>query len=86
MVIRDYKFTENQRVRVKTSNSGTHRVPSDKAKGALGTIAPQLMNDWSGTQLALEPGTPQTYYVTVDGGATEIIAEDWLEPAADETP
>ena len=76
-----YTYTVNQRVRIKTTNGGTHRPPSDAAKGGLGTIAPQMTSDWSGTRLALEPGTPPIYYVTIDGGATELIAEDWLEPA-----
>lgn len=77
-------FTINQRVRIKQADGGIHRAPSDSAKGGLGTIAPQLTSDWAGTFLELEPGTPWTYYVTIDGGVTELISEDWLEPAPNE--
>ncbi len=76
-----YNYSVNQRVRVKTSDGGKYRAPSDSVKGALGIIAPQLAADWSGTRLALEADTLYTYYVTIDGGNTELICEDWLEPA-----
>ena len=55
-------------------------------RGALGVIAPQMTADWSDTKLALEPGTPNVYYVTLDSGATELIAEDWLESAPEDAP
>ena len=79
-----FNYSVNQRVRIKTSDGGKHRPPPDSAKGALGTIAPQLASDWAGTRLALEPGTLLTYYVTIDDGTTELICEDWLEPAPNE--
>ena len=72
-------FTVNQRVRVKATNGG-HRPPPDTAKGATGTILPQIISEWAGTRLAVEPGVPQIYYVEIDEGAIEIIGEDWLEP------
>ena len=76
-----YRFQVNQRVRIRTRSSGKHRPPSDSAKGTLGTIAPQMTDDWSGTWLELEAGTPNVYYVALDGGTIELIAEDWLEPS-----
>ena len=79
-----YNYSVKQRVRIKTSDGGKYRPPPDSAKGALGIISPQLTADWSGTRLALEPGALHTYYVTIDGGATELICEDWLEPAPNE--
>jgi hypothetical protein len=79
-----WNFTISQRVRIKTSDGGIYRPPSDSAKGGLGTIAPQLTSDWVGTFLELEPGTPQTYYVIIDGGVTELISEAWLEAAPNE--
>lgn len=72
------KYSVNQRVRVKTSN-GPH-PPPESARGAEGKIAEQLMSDWSGTRLALEPGEPYLLYVELDSGATEAISVEWLEP------
>ena len=80
-MVSPYAYDINQRVRIKTADSGTYRSPSENAKGKLGTIVPQLTQDWAGTLLELEPGTPRTYYVTIDGGSIEIIAENWLERA-----
>ncbi len=77
-----YTFQVNQRVRIKTASESNNRPPTESAKGALGTIAPQMTDDWAGTLLELEPGTIVTYYVVIDGGTTELIAADWLEPAA----
>ena len=79
-----YNYSVNQRVRIKASDGGGFRPPPDSAKGALGIIAPQLAADWTGTRLAQEPGDLYTYYVTIDGGDTELICEDWLEPAPNE--
>ncbi len=76
-----YNYSVKQRVRIKASDGGKYRPPPDSAKGALGTIAPQLAADWSGTRLALEADALYTYYVTMDDGTTELICEDWLEPA-----
>ena len=76
-----YRFAVAQRVRVKTRHGGKHRPPPESARGALGTIAPQQTDDWSGTKLELPAGLPNVYYVSLDSGQTELIAEDWLEPA-----
>ena len=76
-----YRFAVDQRVRVKTRHGGKHRPPPESARGALGTIAPQQTDDWSGTKLELPAGLPNVYYVSLDSGQTELIAEDWLEPA-----
>ena len=73
------KFSINQRVRVKTSN-GSHKPPPESARGAEGKIAEQLMSDWAGTRLALEPEETRLLYVELDSGTTEAISEDWLEP------
>ncbi len=73
------KFSINQRVRVKTSN-GSHKTPPESARGAEGKIAEQLMSDWAGTLLALEPDETRILYVELDSGSTEAISEDWLEP------
>ena len=80
-MVSPYIFDINQRVRIKTAADGSYRIPSENAKGKLGTIVPQLTQDWAGTLLELEPGTPRIYYVTVDGGTTELIAEEWLDGA-----
>ena len=77
----DYTFKVNQRVRIKTANTSSNRPPTESAKGALGTSAPQMTDDWAGTLLEMEPGTVVTYYVAIDGGTTELIAADWLESA-----
>ncbi len=76
-----YRFRVDQRVRVRSRGGGRHRPPPESVRGMLGTIAPQMTDDWSDTKLALQPGTPNVYYVTLDGGITELIAEDWLEQA-----
>ena len=76
-----YRFNVDQRVRILTRGGGKHRQPSESSRGTLGTIAPQMTDDWSGTKLELEANIPNVYYVVLDGGITELIAEDWLEPA-----
>jgi hypothetical protein len=43
-----------------------------------------MTDDWAGTKLELEAGVPNVYYVELDGGITELIAEDWLEVATNE--
>ena len=58
--------------------------PSESSRGTLGTIAPQMTDDWSGTKLELDSSIPNVYYVTLDNGATELIAEDWLDLASNE--
>ncbi len=78
-----YRFHVEQEVRIRR-RGGKHRQPSESARGTLGTIAPQMTDDWSGTKLELEPGIPNVYYVTLAGGITELIAEDWLEAALGE--
>ena len=83
-MVSPYRFQVDQRVRVRRRGGGRHRQPPPGIRGALGTIAPQMTDDWSDTTLALEPGIPNVYYVTLDVGATELIAEDWLEPAPGE--
>ena len=77
-----YNFQVNQRVRIKTASESNHKPPTESVKGALGTIAPQMTDDWAGTLLELDSGTIVTYYVVIDGGATELIAADWLERAS----
>ena len=79
-----YHFAVDQRVRVRGRGGGRHRPPPESARGTLGTIAPQMTDNWAGTKLELDPGIPNVYYVALDGGATELIAEDWLEPAPEE--
>jgi hypothetical protein len=37
------------------------------------------MSDWAGTRLAVEAGTPRTYYVQIDDGEIELISEDWFD-------
>ena len=76
-----FRFDVNQRVRIKLTDGGAYRPPSESAKGGLGTVLPQLTQDWAGTRLELEAGTPPTYYVSIDGGGTELIAEGWLVAA-----
>ena len=73
------KFSINQRVRVKTTN-GSQQKPPESTRGTEGKIAEQLMGDWAGTRLALEPGETRLLYVEFEGGTTEAISEDWLEP------
>lgn len=79
-----YAFQVNQRVRIKTVNASSNKSPTESAKGALGTIAPQMTDDWAGTLLEMEPDTVVTYYVAIDGGSTELIAADWLEAEPDD--
>lgn len=81
-----YRFHVDQRVRIRSRGGGKHRQPSESARGALGVIAPQMTDDWSGTKLELEPGIPNVYYVVLDSGSTELIAEDWLEGAPADAP
>lgn len=76
-----YRFAVDQRVRIRQQGGGKHRPPPESARGTLGTIAPQMTDNWAGTKLELAQGIPNVYYVALDGGATELIAEDWLEPA-----
>ena len=79
-----YLLRVEQRVRVRRAGGGSHRAPSESVKGTLGTIAPQQTDDWAGTLLELPSDTIVTYYVTIDGGNTELLAADWLEPAPSE--
>ena len=81
-MVTPYKFAIDQRVRILRRGGGTHRQPPESCRGLLGTIAPQMTDDWTGTKLELEPGTPNVYYVVLDSGTIELIAEDWLEPAS----
>ena len=81
-----YRFHVDQRVRIRSRGGGKHRQPSESSRGALGVIAPQMTDDWSGTKLELEAGIPNVYYVVLDSGATELIAEDWLETAPADAP
>ena len=85
-MVSPYRFQVNQRVQVRRRGGGNHRQPSESARGMLGVIAPQMTDDWSGTKLELEAGIPNIYYVTLDSGTTEIIAEDWLETAPSDAP
>ena len=45
-----------------------------------------MTDDWTGTKLELEAGLPNVYYVTLDSGTTELVAEDWLELAPADAP
>ena len=83
-MVSPYRFEVDDRVRIRRRGGGKHRQPSESSRGTLGTIAPQMTDDWSGTKLELESGIPNVYYVVLDSGATELIAEDWLEPASNE--
>ncbi len=85
-MVSPYRFDVAQRVHVRRSGGGKHRPPPESARGALGVIAPQMTDDWSGTKLELEQGIPNVYYVTLDSGSTELIAEDWLETAPADAP
>lgn len=80
-MVRPYAYENDQRVRIKIADGGSFRAPSENAKGKLGTIVPQLTADWTGTLLEHEAGIPRTYYVIIDGGATELISEEWLQRA-----
>ena len=85
-MVSPYRFHVDQRVRICMRGGGKHRPPPESTRGALGVIAPQMTDDWSDTKIALEPGIPNVYYVTLDSGATELIAEDWLENAPADAP
>ena len=73
------RYAVNQRVRIKTANGGGHDAPPVSARGAQGKIAEQIMLDWAGTRLAVEAGTPRTYYVETDDGEIELMSEEWFE-------
>ena len=45
-----------------------------------------MTDDWTGTKLELEAGLPNVYYVLLDSGSTELVAEDWLERAPVDAP
>ena len=85
-MVSPYRFQVDQRVRIRTRGGGRHRQPPESIRGGLGVIAPQMTDDWTGTKLELEPGTPNVYYVVLDSGVTELIAEDWLEDAPADAP
>ena len=85
-MVSPYEFRVEQRVQIRTRGGGKHRQPSESSRGALGLIAPQMTDDWTGTRLELEAGIPNVYYVVLDTGTTELIAEDWLELAAADAP
>ena len=85
-MVSPYHFQVDQRVVVRQRGGGKHRQPAESTKGALGVIAPQMTDDWTGTKLELEAGIPNVYYVTLDSGTTELIAEDWLELAPADAP
>ena len=74
------KYALNQRVRIKTNN-GPHKEPPQDAKGALGTIAVQSTSDWLESSEIMPAETPRSYYVELEGGATVLVGEDWLEAA-----
>ena len=85
-MVSPYRFHVDQRVRIRERGGGKHRPPPESARGVLGVIAPQMTDDWSDTTIALEPGIPNVYYVALDSGTTELIAEDWLESAPVDAP
>ncbi len=85
-MVSPYRFHVDQRVQIRRRGGGRHRQPSESIRGALGVIAPQMTDDWSGTKLELEAGIPNVYYVALDSGLTELIAEDWLEDAPADAP
>ena len=85
-MVSPYRFRVDQRVIIRTRGGGKHRQPSESSLGALGVIAPQMTDDWTGTKLELEAGIPNVYYVTLDTGNTELVAEDWLEQAPADAP
>ena len=72
------KYALSQRVRIK-SNNGTHKEPPQEAKGTLGTIAIQSISDWLESSEIMPPESPRSYYVELEGGATVLVGEDWLE-------
>ena len=85
-MVSPYRFQVDQRVQIRRRGGGRHRQPLESIRGALGVIAPQMTDDWSGTKLELEAGIPNVYYVALDSGITELIAEDWLETAPADAP
>jgi hypothetical protein len=86
-MVSPYRFRVDQRVSIRLRGGGKHRQPLESTRGMLGVIAPQMTDDWTGTKLELEAGIPNVYYVALDSGAMELIAEDWLEIApADASP
>ena len=85
-MVTPYRFQVDQRVRIRQRGGGNHRQPSESSKGALGVIAPQMTDDWTGTKLELEAGIPNVYYVVLDSGTIELVAEDWLESAPGDAP
>ena len=85
-MVSPYRFRVDQRVVIRSRGGGKHRQPSESSRGALGVIAPQMTDDWTGTKLELEVGIPNVYYVTLDSGTTELVAEDWLEQAPADAP
>ena len=72
------KYALNQRVRIKTDN-GPHKEPPPEAKGASGTIAIQSTSDWLESSQIVTAESPRSYYVELEGGATVLVGEDWLE-------
>ena len=72
------KYTLNQRVRVKTNN-GPHKEPPQEAKGASGTIADQSTSEGLESSQIAPAESPRSYYVELNGGATVLVGEDWLE-------
>ena len=64
-MVSPYRFHVDQRVVIRRRGGGKHRQPSESSRGALGVIAPQMTDDWTGTKLELEAGTPNVYYVTL---------------------
>ena len=72
------KYTLNQRVRVKTNN-GPHKEPPQEAKGASGTIADQSTSEGLESSQIAPAESPRSYYVELNGGATVLVREDWLE-------
>ena len=85
-MVSPYSFQVDQRVLIRPRGGGNHRQPSESSRGALGVIAPQMTDDWTGTKLELEAGLPNVYYVLLDSGSTELVAEDWLERAPQDAP
>ena len=85
-MVTPYQFQVDQRVLIRLRGGGKHRQPSESSRGTLGVIAPQMTDDWAGTKLELEAGIPKVYYVILDSGTIEIIAEDWLEVAPADAP
>ena len=77
------KYALSQRVRIKSEN-GPHKVPPPEAKGALATIAIQSITDWLESSQIMPAEFPRSYYVELEGGATVLVGEDWLEATEQE--